>query len=858
VDDPGLTIGTVTQQADPLPANQFRPRISLDGPWNLAVPGLPARQITVPGPWQADPDLRTYTGTATYRRRVQIPTDWEGRRILLHFGAVDYRATIEVNGVSIGEHEGGYLPFDLEIQGAAPAGAEAIIEATVSDDMATDIPKGKQSWYGPLAGIWQSVWLEAAGDLYIEELQIAADPSSGRVSVRPSLGGSEGDHSFRLVVRGPDGATQEADDLAVTIANPQRWDLDTPALYRAEVSVLRDRAVADTRADTFGFRTIEARDGRIWLNGRPIFLVGALDQDYYPTTMCTPPSEAFLRNQFELARELGLNCLRCHIKVPDPRYLDWADRVGMLIWAELPNWETLSPEAERRARETLAGMIARDGNHPCIVAWTIINESWGVDLVGDDAHRRWLEEMVDLVRTADPSRIVVDNSACKPNFHVRSDLNDFHFYASIPDQRDRWDYFLEDWTKHPGATFSPHGDATRRGDEPMVVSEFGNWGLPDPAGLLEQNGEEPWWFDTGQDWAGGVVHPHDIECRAREWRLDEIFGNLPAIFEASQEHQFESIQYEVEKMRLRPEIAGFVVTEFTDLYWECNGLLDLHRRPKAGHGGYRWIFGADLPIAVPERRRCFVGEEMRIAVHIAHASDRDLRGATLRWRGSDGSSQGEAAVEVLGWTAPRVADVIIRPQSAGRLRLELELVDDTAATAGRNWTDIAVFDRPEPEVDAWSDDPAVLGFLEGAGWPTDRTDGTLVSTGLDRQRSGVWLAAAGDEGDGVRAVERTGSAWEGDWAQGMHWFAPALRRGTPLLPRVDITCAGMVPPAVLTGPGPAQTLAGMYVGWIHKAVATAAVLRPGVVATTWPILQAGPRDPLAVSLLANLLQATMR
>jgi hypothetical protein len=530
----------------------------------------------------------------------------------------------------------------------------------------------------------------------------------------------------------------------------------------------------------------------------------------------------------------------------------------MLIWAELPSWETLSPEAERRARETLAGMIARDGNHPCILAWTIINESWGLDLVGDDAHRRWLEEMVNLVRATDPSRIVVDNSACKPNFHVRSDLNDFHFYASIPDQRDRWDHFLEDWTKHPGATFSPHGDATRRGDEPMIVSEFGNWGLPDPAKLLERSGTEPWWFDTGKDWAGGVVYPRNIEDRAREWGLDDVFGSLPALFEASQEHQFESIQYEIEQMRLRPEIAGFVVTEFTDLYWECNGLLDLHRRRKAGHDDYRWIFGADLPVAVPERRRCFVGEEIKVALHVAHASGRDLTRATLRWRGSDGSSQGEGAVDVPGWSAPRVGEVLIRPPSVGRFRLEFELMDESGATAGRNWTDIAVFDRPEPEVPAWADDPAVLGFLEAAGWPTDDNDGVPVSNGLDPHQPGLWLAAAGDEGDGVRAVERTGSPWEGDWAQGMHWLGPALRRGTPLLERVDITCSGMVPPAVLTGPRPEQTLAGMYVGWIHKAVATAALLRPGVVATTWPILEAGPRDPLAISLLANLLQAATR
>jgi hypothetical protein len=632
--------------------------------------------------------------------------------------------------------------------------------------------------------------------------------------------------------------------------------MDSPSLYQAELSVMRDGRVIDAQSDTFGFRTVEASDGKIWLNGRPIFLVGALDQDYYPKTMCTPPSDAFLREQVLLAKELGLNCLRCHIKVPDPRYLYWADRMGLLIWSELPNWETLSPSAELRAQQTLAGMIERDGNHPSIVAWTIINESWGVDLVGDAGHRSWLNEMVDFVRAADPSRLVIDNSACIPNFHVRSDLNDFHFYSSIPDQRDRWDAFLERWTAEPDSTYSPNGDAARQGDEPMVVSEFGNWGLPDPVGMLEDDGTEPWWFDTGQDWAGGVVHPQDIGRRARDFKLDEVFEGLPALFKASQQHQFESIQYEVERMRLYPEIAGFVVTEFTDLYWECNGLVDLHRQPKAGHHDYRWIFGLDLPIAIPERRRCFVGDAVAVVVHVAHASNIDLTSASLRWYSSDGGLKGQSAISVSPWTAPLLTEFTFRPQRAGRIRLEVELVDREGKTAGRNWTDVAVYEKREDLAPAWAEDTTVLRFLEAAGFPIDR-NGVLVTTGLEAPgRPSVLLASAGDAADGACAVERAGSSWEGDWAQGMHWFGPVLRRGTPLIPRLDITCSGLVPPAVLTGPTAEQTLAGMYVGWIHNAAATAALVRPDVAATTFPVLESAPDDPLAVSLLNNLMHAT--
>jgi hypothetical protein len=563
--------------------------------------------------------------------------------------------------------------------------------------------------------------------------------------------------------------------------------------------------------------------------------------------------------QIERAKELGLNCLRCHIKIPDPRYLEWADHLGMLIWEELPSWETFTPEAARRGRQTLTGMIERDRNHPSIVAWTIMNESWGIDLVGDAAQRSWLDETVDLVRDCDPTRIVVDNSPCRPNFHIRSDLNDFHFYTALPDQRERWDGFIQGWVSDPSSTYSPHGDAHRRGDEPMIVSEFGNWGLPDPESLLEADGSDPWWFDTGRDWSGGVVHPQGILARARELRLDENFGGTSELFAASQQHQFESLQYEVEQMRLHPEIAGFVVTEFTDIYWECNGLLDLHRRPKAGHDGYRWIFGPDLPVGLPERRRCFVGEQIKVQLHAAHASSRDLSTGTMRWALSDGSLQGERPLRMDPWSVSNVAEIALELTAPGRHRLELELLDAKGESAGRNWIDLSVFDRPRAEISAWSDDRAVLGFLEAAGIPIDKERGVRVHRGLEATEGrAVLLAAAGDEGAGVRAAARNGTLWEGDWAQGMHWVGETLRRGTPLLQRLDLTCSGLVPEAVLEGADLDHSLAGMYVGWIHNAVATASVLEPGVVVTTFPIIDAGPHDPMSVWLLTNLLQEAAR
>jgi beta-galactosidase/beta-glucuronidase len=259
--------------------------------------------------------------------------------------------------------------------------------AEFPDSPFAEIPFGKQSWYGPLGGIWQSVTLERRSADHVRAVQILAGLADGRVEVamalaRPLAAGGE----LRLVVEGQDGGTVVASrtvpvaagtQLATTtlvVADPRPWSPDSPSLYRLAATLCdADGSVLDAVAETFGFRTVETRDGRIYLNGEPIYLRGALDQDYYPDGICTPPSEAFLEDQFRKAKALGLNCLRCHIKIPDPRYYAVADRVGLLVWAELPNVGRLTDRAAGRLEATLQGVYERDGNHPSIFCWTIVN-----------------------------------------------------------------------------------------------------------------------------------------------------------------------------------------------------------------------------------------------------------------------------------------------------------------------------------------------------------------------------------------------------------------------------------------------------------------------------------------------------
>ena len=235
-------------------------------------------------------------------------------------------------------------------------------------------------------------------------------------------------------------------------------------VLRPSSFVLRQQAIAS--ATTFGMRTIATSpSGQLLLNGRSIYLRGALDQDYYPDLVYTPFSDSQLDAQFAQAQHMGLNCLRTHIKITDPRYYAAADRAGLLIWTELPNWQNLTAAAKKRARATLAGMVERDWNHPSIVIWTIINENWGTDLGVNADHRAWLAETYDYMKALDPHRLVVGNSACNGNFQVVTDLLDFHNYYAIPDHYRNWRDWVADFAGRPGLGLRPQLRRYRRMEE---------------------------------------------------------------------------------------------------------------------------------------------------------------------------------------------------------------------------------------------------------------------------------------------------------------------------------------------------------------------------------------------------------
>jgi hypothetical protein len=922
-----------------------RQRINLDGEWQFfpdpkqrlsreTLRDEEARQIRVPGPWQAQfADLRDYSGVAWYRRQFEVD-GWTGGQVdgrsggqlaqgvdpgttppvagpadrrsdcppvyLLHFGAVDYFSTVWVNGIQVGEHEGGYLPFELDVTDALRYGEPNELVVCVLDPgndadflpefTFAEIPHGKQSWYGPIGGIWQSVYLERRPSTHITGLRITPDVPGEQARVTVTLHrASERALGVWFNLTDPRGqvrrhrfvipAEKDREELIIPVPEPMLWDTTDPNLYDLQASLLDgsdDRGNAiDVFSSKFGMRTIgTSSSGHLLLNGRVLYVRGALDQDYYPDLVYTPFSDAELDAQFAKAKHMGLNLLRTHIKITDPRYYDAADRAGILIWTELPNWQDLTETAKRRAKETMFGMVERDWNHPSIVIWTIVNENWGVDLAVNAGHRAWLADMYAQLKELDPYRLVVGNSPCFTNFHVVTDIEDFHNYYAMPDHYRKWKDWVQTFASRPPWTFAhvyesieswrqyikdpwnplPRQQAPevrRRGSEPMVVSEFGNWGLPDIGKLKECYGGEPWWFETGIEWGEGVVYPHGIEQRFKAFHLDKIFPTLSDLSAASQRMQFTALKYQIEQMRRHPSIVGYVITEFTDVHWESNGLLDMCRNPKTY---YDVIGQVNCPDAIVptdwERIAFWEGERCEVKLALSHFSSSDLRGSRLEWqldqwpeiRGTfEGITPERAQLTNLG----TVVFEVPRIEKAVRARLEIRLLSASGELVTRNHHEMYFFPRVvssgRPLKLSAPGLPRLSARLAGMGYElTDdlSADLVVVETMTDElrwyaQNGGkvLWLAESPESQQAhlgaLSIAQRHGRSWQGDWASSMSWIRQdKIFGGIPTGGTVDFAFADLTPETVIVGLSPrdfaANVHSGLFVGWAHHIVALVA------------------------------------
>jgi Glycosyl hydrolases family 2, TIM barrel domain/Glycosyl hydrolases family 2, sugar binding domain/Glycosyl hydrolases family 2 len=901
-----------------------RHTVSLDGNWDFRHESNGAwRRIRVPNPWQAEhSDLRHESGRARYRRTFAAPAD--GERVVFCFGAVSYYCDVFLNGVRLGSHEGGYLPFEFVVARERLA-AENVIEvdvvqpdgdaSTTPDFPFAEIPHGKQSWYGQLAGIWQSVVIETRAAAHAISAKIDARLSDCSVTVAIATTEQANGLTARVTVGDVVGEGVIADSrglVSLVVPKVQPWSPDSPVLYDVRIEIVDGQRVVDAVTRAIGFRNVDTRGGKFFLNDQPFYLRGALDQDYYPVGICTPPSLEFLEDQARKAKALGLNLLRCHIKVPDPRYYDVADRFGLLIWTEIPNVATFTQKSAQRMRDVMAGIVERDGHHPSIIAWTLINEDWGTRVIEDATHRQWLKDTYDWLKRLDPSRLVVDNSACHSNFHVKSDINDYHYYRSVPERRAEWDRLTEEFAGAAKWTYSPHGDAEWRGDEPLVVSEFGVWGLPDPASLRDAAGAEPWWMETGASWGDGAAYPHGIENRFAALRLASVFGDFSSFIEAAQWYQFHNLKYEIESLRAHDAIQGYVITEFTDVQWEANGLLDMNRNPRVFHERFAEVNAETVIVPKVERYSAWCGGGLEFGVSMS-AGTLGVAGAVINWQVVGGPS-GRLAVEAVASCSTKpcgtVRITVPLRTAAYMCEIKLTLVRGDQVLA-RNQIEIAAF--PKRDVKALpriaTTNPAIAAFARGLGYMVSDRDGDVTIThsldaaDITRMQCGARYLVLADGTDvthgnlrrdtapreqpfmpivdeepgnlpnadtllpNIVLHQRQGTLWRGDWIACFSWIkrhgAFATLPGGPLL---DIAYDRVVPHHVMIGfrtwEFGGAVHAGLVLGWIHKPAATIAERRVGngkMVATTFRLLRDAPGDdPVAAVLFDTLVRVAMR
>jgi beta-galactosidase/beta-glucuronidase len=561
--------------------------VELDGAWQFAFDdadaGLDDRwwaredvfdlEIQVPYPPESRRSGLGETGfhpVVWYRRVFECPRPDDDDRVLLTFGAVDYRATVYVNGHRLVDHEGGHSSFTVDV---TPALSEASAEQVLvvrAEDWHDDVrqPRGKQDWradphviwYHRTTGIWQPVWWERVARNHLSAIQVSADVVAGRVEVeaevpRPLATGLalrcrvrfEGEVLADVTVGVGDPVVRASIDLPAS-RNRQdvarfTWSPEQPHLLDVDLELQHDGEAVDVVRSYTGFRQVGYADGHFLLNSHPYFLRLVLAQGYWPESHLAAPSPDALRREVELIKELGFNGVRVHQKVEDPRFLYWCDRLGLLTWGEMPSAYDYSPATVERLTREWQEVVRRDRSHPSLVTWVPLNESWGFDLLDQDAaQRHFASSLYHLTKALDPTRPAISNDGWE---HTESDIWGIHDYgptgAGLSER-----YGTPEGVEHhlregrPGRRRVLLVEGTDRG-QPVVITEMGGVSFAPGA---------------GEEWFGySTVGSPD--------ELVEKFSELVGALMDS------------------PVVAGLCWTQLTDTEQEINGLLTEDREPKA-------------------------------------------------------------------------------------------------------------------------------------------------------------------------------------------------------------------------------------------------------------------------------------
>lgn len=670
------------------------------------------QEIVVPFPWESElsgiHQSKDAPKVGWYRRTFEVPDGFPNDdRVWLRFGAVDHEATVWVNGTQVAHHEGGYTPFEADVTDALKTDGKNVVVVRAFDPTDPSLPVGKQvGWYTTTSGIWQTVWLESRPKAHIGYFTISTeiDPAQATINIFASGIEKDGDHT--LSIRSDDATIEPASaplktgkfefgvgahrfqgvmssgSLKLNVREPKLWSPESPHLYDVVLELKdKDGKVIDSVKTYFGLRTIargtygDEPFERVLLNGKPIYLRGALDQSFNPKGIYTAPSDAFLKQDIEQAKSVGTNFLRIHIKPDEPRRLYWADKLGMLIMEDMPNTWKQNETARKSWEHTMREVVARDRNHPSIFAWVDFNETWGLgtppEYKKDKDTQNWVKEMVALTRQLDPTRLVEDNSPCNYDHVSVTDLNSWHFY--IDDHDSAWKHIDNVVAQStPGSPFN-HCPGEVMNTAPLINSEYGSVS------------------------AGGG--DRDVS-----WGFRDLTTGL----------------------RKHNKIQGYIYTELDDIEWEHNGFFNYDRTPKSfGYDAFvpgmtvadlqgADFIGYDCPPVIVAKP----GELIAVPLFVSHYSS--LKDApTLQWwiKGTDDNGQPveieprDRAVEWVQYGVKAQKRLAFRLKTPFVGALALVLKDRDGQKIAANFVNLVVkAEAPAPRVERLGDHEVAVRF----------------------------------------------------------------------------------------------------------------------------------------------------
>ena len=583
-----LTLGTAfcTANAVDIPRPEYpRPQfertdwVNLNGQWTFEMDfgssgeqrgwtntkGL-SKKITVPFCPESELSGIGYTDfipCVWYQRNINIPAEWNGKKILLHFGAADYETKVYVDGKMVGEHKGAGSSFNFDITSYVKAGQQANLVVRVYDNLRGGMqPGGKQCTalysagcsYTRVTGIWQTVWMEAVNEQALKNVFAIPDIDQQQLVVRPEFY-NEGNNNT-LTVEVKDGKktvakrTSQASNqstIVLPIKNAHLWSPEDPYLYDVKYTVKNAQGeVIDEVSSYMGMRKVHISGGYFYLNNKPYFQRLVLDQGYYPDGIWTAPSDEALRQDIEMSKAVGFNGARLHQKVFEERYYYWADKLGYLTWGEEASW-VLNINNELAVRNFLtewAEIVVRDRNHPSLVTWTPLNETWNAT---PGVYVRFVNDLYDLTKAIDPTRPINDASG---DSHVKTDIWSVHDYTREPDKliaNHTIKAGVEPYRNMKGKDF-----LSKYEGQPYMVDEFG--GLP--------------WIPK--------------EERANSWGYG---ANIDTV-----EEFYSILEKEIDALKACKHVVGFCYTQITDVEQEKNGIYYYNRKPKFDTARVKAIF----------------------------------------------------------------------------------------------------------------------------------------------------------------------------------------------------------------------------------------------------------------------------